>query len=348
MDPATMTPGELAWYSRAVTGGTVLGAIGGGIGGAKVGSSAGVLVAGSVITARHAYDKAKQEPIVEHVNPNYAAPPCQPQEIVDLQNQVAETLDARTRALETAKAMAGQESKHKGNQAPLENMEKATDGEIGGVKNHQKAVGDKESANQKKGEKENEVVAAVKQAAEKSAETATIRVPMRGFERFTSLAHHLDDDGILGGAKRGILKMNSDSKRFLKQLDAMDAAVAEQKAAAPERAKQVAEDKKTLNQTATGAKKSQDDLEGVKKDTQALDNENQEKLAEATKVKSGADGAASKLATEAKQKEAKSQSLAAALQAWARGHKQARKASLDATKKRLEDQGYKILEVKEL
>jgi hypothetical protein len=330
----------------------------------------GVFVAGgafagtAAVNTMRGFEEARREPIVEHVNPSYSPPPCTPQGIVDVQNEILETLDARAQSEEAAAVMAGQEAHHKANQKPLADMQKNTGEAISAAEAHKQAVDRRTQANEKKKEHEDHAQGTVADYSNRAAKLSVITVPMRGFERFTSLAHSLPDNeeslsplvkaaigpafGTLISAKHGIMKMNTDSKRFLDQLDAMDKTMEQQKAAQGERDKQVAADASTLRETGKNADESGRELNKTEETSKELDTKNQDRIAEAGKLHQEASQTAATLDAQAQQKQARAQNLASGLQEWAQIHLQAREDSLEQTKSNLQQQGYRITEVKEL
>ena len=303
----------------------------------------------AAITAMRGFEEASSEPVVEHVNPKYPDPPCTPQKIVDVQNQILDTLDARAQAEASSAAMAKQEADHKANEKPLTNMKERNDEAISATDAHKQAVARRTDANKGKEKKEGEVSGALSDYSNRAAKLATITVPMRGFERFTSLAYSLPDSpDVLVGAKRGIIKMNTDSKRFLGQLDSMDQTINNQKASQGDRNKQIQSDANTLTQTDDKAKESTEGLNKAQQTTQELDSENQTRLEQATKLRTEADQNVATLDNQEQQKKAEAESLSTELQSWAQNHRQARLDALDETKKGLEQRGYKVTEVKDL
>ena len=86
-------------------------------------------------------------------------------------------------------------------------------------------------------------------------------------------------------------------------------------------------------------------MNDAKQTTGDLKTDNKDKLKEATTVRTEASSAASSLDSQAQQKQAHVESLAASLQAWAQEHQKARNDALEATKKKLEQRGYKVTEV---
>lgn len=322
--------------------------------------SATAFTAAAARTAARSFEQARREPIVEHVNPHYPPPPCSPQDIVNVQNQILETLDDRAKTEALSAESAKQQAHHKANEKPLADMQKGTDDALSATEAHQQAVARRTDANQKKQKNEDQAAGMLSDYSNRAAKLSTITVPMRGFERFTSLAYSMPDDpqvlplavqpfsGTIIRAKKAILKMNTDSKNFLKQLDTMDGTIKDQKATQSDRDKQVQTDAKTLTDTKQKAGESDQSLNQAKQTTQDLDNTNKDRLDQATKIHNEADQASATLDRQAQQKQDTAQSMAAALQAWAPQHRQARLDALEQTRKNLEQQGYKIIEVKEL
>jgi hypothetical protein len=289
------------------------------------------------------------EPVIEHVNPNYPAPPGTPQQIVDIQNEILETLDARAQAEAASAAMAKQESKHKANEKPLTQMQERTDQAIGATEAHKQAVARRTEANKAKEENEDKASSVLADYSNRAAKLSTITVPMRGFEKFTSLAYSLPDSPeVLVGAKRGLIKMNTDSKKFLNQLDTIDQTINTQKAGQGDRNQQTRNDANTLAQTDDKAKESDEGLNKAQQTTKDLGAENKTRLGQVTSLRIEADQNAVTLDNQEKQKRAEATSLKTALQTWAQNHKQARLDALEQTRKNLEAQGYKVAEVKEL
>jgi hypothetical protein len=185
--------------------------------------------------------------------------------------------------------------------------------------------------------------------SEEAGKLATIKIPMRGFKKFTGLAYSLPDDpGVLVSVKRGLIKMNTDTTKFLDQLDQMDAAMDQQKSAQSARQQKLEGDAKTLDQTNQNANESKSSFQQANDTTGQLDSDNKARKDEAAKMKNEAAQDAQGLQKDAEQKKAKAQSMAAALDSWAQNHRKARLDALEQTKKNLEARGYKITEVKEL
>jgi hypothetical protein len=301
------------------------------------------------VTTVQGVEKGISEPIVEHVNPSYPPPPCTPQDLVDIQNEIGRTLDARAEAEELSTSMAEQEAHHKANEEPLENMTKSTQDAIEANDKHKQLVDQRKAANQKKQENEKQSSGTLSDYSDRAAKLVMLTDPLRAFRNFTGLAYGLPDtpDEVLR-VKRGILKMNSDAGRFLSQLEGVDKTIADQKASQPQREGQTQADQTAIQQTGQQAQQSDQAFDQTKQKTGDLDKENKAKGDEAKSNKQQADQSAASLDAHADKKNAEVKSLAEALRVWAHSHEQARTNALDETKKRLEKQGYTIVEVKPL
>jgi hypothetical protein len=283
------------------------------------------------------------------VNPNYTAPPCEPQEIVNIQNEILRTLDAQAHAEQLASDMAAQKAHHEANKDPLKNMDKQTDNAISATEAHKNAVDRRTEANQRKQDSEKDAGGALSDYSNRAAKLAMLTGPLRAFTRFTSLAYGLPDSPVeVLKVKNGILKMNSDARRFLGQLEQVDKTVTAQKDSQADREKQAQADHGTLQKVGQEAKKSDETFDKTKQKTGDLNSDNKAKLDEASSNKQQADQSSDMLAKHAQQKKTQAQSMAAALQDWAQAHAQARSNAIEQTKKRLQAKGYKITEVKPL
>jgi hypothetical protein len=301
------------------------------------------------VSTLQGYERASTEPMVEHVNPNYPPPPCSPQDIIDIRNEVLRTLDARAEAKELSWEMAGEAAHHKANEEPLKNMDKRTQDALSATEAHKQTVGRREDANQKKQDNEKQAGGTLSDYANRASKLAMLTGPLRAFTNFTSLAYALPDSpDEVRRVKQGILKMNSDARRFLGQLEQVEKTVTSQKDSHPDREKQTETDHATLRQTDQHAQQSNETFDKTKQKTEELTKDNEAKRDEAKSYKQQADQSSTKLEAHAEQKKAQAQSMAASLQSWAQAHEQARLDSLEQTKKRLEAQGYKITEVKPL
>src|SRR5262249_21744198 len=200
-------------------------------------------------------------------------------------------------------------------------MQKRTQEAIAATEAHKKAVAERTDANQKKQDSEAKAGNALSDYLERRAKLAPITVPMRGLEKFTSMAYALPDtvpesiassmpdfllsraDRALKTGKSNLIKMNTDSRNFLNQLDQMDQTIAQQKASQGERVQQVQGDAATLGQTDQKAEQSNQSLNDTKQSTEDLDAKNKERLGQATDLRTQAAQTAANLDIQAQTKE---------------------------------------------
>jgi hypothetical protein len=293
--------------------------------------------------------KAHNEPVIRHVNPNYPPPPCMPQEIVNIQNDILQALDSRAEAEGVAAAMAAQEKHHKDNEKPLTDMQKGSENQLTATEAHKQAVARRTEANNNKRDDEKKVEGKVEHYWQEAGKLAAIKTPMYGFKRFTGLAYSLPDSpDVLVSVKRSLIRMNGDTTRFLDQLAKMDEEMSQQRASEGNRQQGIQKDANTLFDTEKKANDSKEAFVKAQETTEELDKDNKARKDESAKMKGEATADAHGLQTDADQKKAKAASMAAALQSWAQNHRQARLDALNQTKENLENQGYRVTEVKEL
>jgi hypothetical protein len=291
---------------------------------------------------------ASNAPVIERVNPNYQPPPGIPDDLVGLQNQIITTLDTRATAEKYAGLMTKQEEHHKANEKPLTEMQKGTEKAISATEAHERAIAHRDEANKKKGEQEDQTRVKLDGYGPQAGKLLLLTFPLKGLSKFTGLARLLPDEPAqVLNFKRGLLKVNADSTRFLAQIERIDKTIADQKAQQAERAKQVQADAGTLRNTDDKAKQSGETFQQTKQTTEDLDQKNKQRKEEAGTERKGAERTATTLDAQAKQKQGQAVSLAAAMQFWARGHRQARLDALEQTRKRLEQMGYRVTEVRE-
>ena len=279
-------------------------------------------------------------PVTETVRPNYAPPPASPQNIVTVQNEILDTLQQRTLTEAAAAAAAKQEAHHKANEKPLVTFKQGTQEAITATEAHKQTVARRSVANAEKAKKESEVQARVDDYKTRASGLNVITTPMKGLERFSGLAYKLPDWEDLKGPKRNLIKMNTDTRRFLSQLDAMDKAIADQKLKQTERDVGVKNDAKTIAGTGQKADASTTDLSGAAQKADEFDADNTIHRQTAAANKQLADQATVALDAHAVQKKDQAKSLAAQLQAWAHTHQEARRAALLETQQRLQNAGF--------
>lgn len=291
--------------------------------------------------ASEGYAKAQAEPVYEHVNPQYPAPPGTVQDHIDIQNQLLDILQARAQS-ELAAGVANQEeTKHKAHQEPIKKGEKAAKDAMTATEAHKKVVERRQEANKKSADKETESKSTIDDYAARSSQLTAITGPLRLFERFTYLATYLPDDPhVLVGVKNSIGKVHTDADKFLKALDNVDGKMKAQKAEQPQRAESIKNDGTKLGETNDKAVKSNENLDQTKKGAEVLGKENDANVQAAGAMKKDAQNSAASLGAQANQKQAQSQSMAAAWQSWAVRHREARLAAMKATEERMLKLGY--------
>jgi hypothetical protein len=326
-----LTTGEKALY---IASGTMLLGPGGGV-------AAALSLSG--------FEKARREPVVEHVNPQYPEPPGTLQDHVNVQNQLLDILQARAQA-EAAQQVGGrEEAKHQANQEPIQKAQEGSKEAISATEAHKQVIARREEANKKSGENEDSAKKSIEDYGSRSAKLVAITGPLRAFERFTYLATYLPDSpDVLVRVKSSILKVHSDAEKFLKALGNVDSSMKQQGAEQPKRAEQIKSDAEKLTQTDQEADKSGQSLDKAQQGTTALQADNEANLQLAAKMKQEAASDGQKLDAQARQKEAQAQSMAAAWQSWAQRHRQARADALEQTKKRMEQLGYQNVEAQGL
>jgi hypothetical protein len=287
-------------------------------------------------------------PVVERVDPQYRPPPGTPDDLVSLRNQIVDTLGARAQAEQFTGMMAKQEAHHAANEKPVADMQKGTAEAIAATEAHKRAIANRDEANARKKEQEDKARGRLEDYGTQAGKLTSLILPLKGLARFTGLASSLPDEpDFVQRFKRGLLKMNSDSRRFLDQLGRMDKAVAEQKVQQTERAQGVQADAATIRKTDGEATKSHETFDAAKQTTEDFGAKNAERKEVAGSQRRDAQQVAAKMDAQARQKEAQASSLAAAMQFWARDHAKARTDALERTSKRLEGMGYKVTEVRE-
>jgi hypothetical protein len=287
-------------------------------------------------------------PITERVNPSYQSPPATPDDLVSLRNQIIDTLGARADAETFAGIMGQQEAHHAANEKPLEDVKKGNEEAITATKAHADAIEHRNEANTRKQDHEEKAKGKLEQYTDKAGQLATLTVPLKAVAGFTGLASHLPDEpDVVGRFKCGLLKVNADSTRFLKQLDHADLAIADQKTQQATRAEGIKTDLATLDRTKGKADHSAQTFDAAKETTEDFDEKNKQRKEDAHNSKVEAQKTEASLSADAKKKQSQAVSMAAAMQFWANGHRQARLAALESTRKRLEGQGYKVTEVVE-
>jgi hypothetical protein len=313
-------------------------------------SSAGAGPAASSLapTPRVPGSLQSQGAIVERVNPNYQPPPGTPDDLASLRNQVIDTLGMRANSEQFAQTMATQEAHHAANEKPVAELQKGTTEAITATEAHKRAIASRDEANARKKAQESEVHGTLEDYSSRAGRLVTLTGPLRALARFTGLASHFPDEPEpVVRFKRGILKINADSSHFISQLDKMDETISAQKAQQAERDKGVAADAATIKATDQKAGQSGEKLDAAKGTADDFDEKNKQRKSDAGEARKSSTAAAARFDAQAQQKQGQTISLAAAMQSWAQGHRHARVAALEASRKRLEALGYRVTEVRE-
>lgn len=314
-----------------------------GVAGAHVGRAVGEGVARRA-EGFHAGLERGSEPVVEPVNPAYPAPPGSGsrQELVDLQNQLLAIMDARARTEELERLMCSDAEHHEANAAPLSEFSTRTEEAISATEAHRQAVALREAANQNQRGEEANVAQAITDHGQRAAGLAVIKTPLEGFTAFTYLGHALPDDpGVLRGAKRGILQMNTDGQNFLNALNGIDAAVASQAGSQPDREAAIDERSGRLESTAGEAEGSRDALSTARNDGQGLASSNTSRVADSRQREGVAAQHGAQLDGEADRTRGEITDLSAQWQAWAQAHRQARRDAMDQTRAAMVARGWR-------
>lgn len=337
---------------REQRGGTV-GAVIGGVAGGPLGAYVGQQVGSGV--ARRAEDfnaglERGAQPVVEPVNPAYPPPPGNGtrQEIADMQNRLLAILQARAQAQTLEEMMSDDAQHHEANSAPLADYNQRTGQTISANQAHEQAVARRTAANQQQQAQEGNVTGTLQDYGNRAAGLATLTGPLRAFTRFTYLAHALPDSpNVLRGAKRGILKMNSDGQNFLNALDGIDGAVAEQQTAQPGRSAEVAANAGRLDAAAQGAAADQAQLATVQAEGQVVAQQNDARAADSRQREARAAQTGADLDGQAEQTRAEIASLTEQWQSWAQAHRQARADAMAQTRAAMIERGWQPREESE-
>jgi hypothetical protein len=293
-------------------------------------------------------EPAAAGPIVERVNPTYQPPPGTPDDLVSLRNQIIGTLATCANVERFGQLMAQQEAHHAANEKPIEAMQKANEDSISATEAHKRAIANRDEANTRKQDHEDKAKGKLKDYSDKAGQLVTLTVPLKAVAGFTGLATNLPNEpDIVLRFKRGLLKVNADSSRFLSPFDKADQAIADQKNQQAVREQGIKADVATLKSTDTKAGAAAATFDTAKQNTDDFGEKNKQRKEDARGAKTEAQKTAATLDAQARQKQGQAMSLAAAMQFWANGHRQARLVALEATRKRLEARGYRVTEVAE-
>ena len=332
--------------TRISRGGSV-GALVGGVGGGPLGAYVGQRVGEGVARRAEDFNAGLQrgaEPVVEAVNPAYPPPPGSGsrQEIADMQNSLLGILQARAQAEKLQGMMAGDAAHHEANAAPLTEFNQRNAQAISATQAHQQATARRTAANQQQQQQEGSVTGTLQDYGNRAAGLAMITGPLEAFTRFTYLAHALPDSpDVLRGAKRGILKMNSDGQSFLRALSGVDSAVAAQQTGQPARSSGIAANAGRLGATASGGVAAQAGLAQSGGQGQALAARNAARSADSRQREAEAAQTGAQLDTQAEDTRTRIATLSEQWQSWATAHRQARADAMARTRAAMVERGWR-------
>lgn len=332
--------------TRISRGGSV-GALVGGVGGGPLGAYVGQRVGEGVARRAEDFNAGLQrgaEPVVEAVNPAYPPPPGSGsrQEIADMQNSLLGILQARAQAEKLQGMMAGDAAHHEANAAPLTEFNQRNARAISATQAHQQATARRTAANQQQQQQEGSVTGTLQDYGNRAAGLAMITGPLEAFTRFTYLAHALPDSpDVLRGAKRGILKMNSDGQNFLRALSGVDSAVAAQQTGQPARSSGIAANAGRLGATASGGVAAQAGLAQSGGQGQALAARNAARSADSRQREAEAAQTGAQLDTQAEDTRTRIATLSEQWQSWATAHRQARADAMARTRAAMVERGWR-------
>lgn len=332
--------------TRISRGGSV-GALVGGVGGGPLGAYVGQRVGEGVARRAEDFNAGLQrgaEPVVEAVNPAYPPPPGSGsrQEIADMQNSLLGILQARAQAEKLQGMMAGDAAHHEANAAPLTEFNQRNGQAISATQAHQQATARRTAANQQQQQQEGSVTGTLQDYGNRAAGLAMITGPLEAFTRFTYLAHALPDSpDVLRGAKRGILKMNSDGQNFLRALSGVDSAVAAQQTGQPARSSGIAANAGRLGATASGGVAAQAGLAQSGGQGQALAARNAARSADSRQREAEAAQTGAQLDTQAEDTRTRIATLSEQWQSWATAHRQARADAMARTRAAMVERGWR-------
>jgi hypothetical protein len=172
--------------------------------------------------------------------------------------------------------------------------------------------------------------------------------PLWGIIGLTDLANWLPETpGFILRFKRNVLKINSDSTRFIAQLNDLEANVGAQTKLQKGRETGIRADAATLGKTRMKAKEAGVKLGQATKSLNETDLKNTERMEEAVSGRKEGQEIVATMDAQAQKKQSQAETLAAAMQAWAKQHRQARLDALEQTRKRFVAMGYSVTDMRE-
>jgi len=347
--------GQPIGYSRneqhAIAAGGLIGASSSPLGGGVIGQRVGEGVIRRGLDLREGLIRGATEPIVERVNPAYPPPPEGGYGAINaLQERLSGILEARASAEASAAAARHDAAHHQANMPSLYQFEAQTSRSISATQAHQAATQRRQQANARRQASETDVSRSLADAAQRRSGLSTLTVPLRGFQRFSSLGESMPD-GIdlyptaLVGPKAKIRQLNRDATDFLNALDGVDATIGQQRDATGSRQQEVTQHNARLTATGTGATTSMTSLERTRQQGEQLAQRNQQRADESARLAQSAASEGTQLDGEAQQTRTAMQSSAQRWQAWATAHRAARQAAIERRRRALEERGYRVRQV---
>ena len=275
---------------------------------------------------------------VERVNPEYPEPPGTPQQLAQIQTEIANLLAARARTERAERNMAAQEAKHRAGEAPVQQAIDDTSAGVSASRAHEQSVARRAQANQEQQQRQQQGAGLVSGYPSRAAGLTAITLPLAVFEGFTRFASILPGD-----AGDAMARMNADARRLQDAFAQMAATMLTQEETQPARQAELQGDQQRLQTTDAQAADSSTQLVEASQGAKELQRANQEKLSDATQAKQEAAQQKAELGDAATQKQEQAQTLSTQLEAWAPAHKGARDTAVQETEQRLQQEGYVVL-----
>lgn len=330
-----------------------LGTLAGGPLGGYLGRRVGEGVARRSADFADGLTRGAREPIIERVSPVYPAPPEGGYDQINaLQERLARILEARAQAEAAEQSARGDASHHQANVAPLTQFDQRATQSISATQAHQAATERRQQANAQRQEREGEVSTKLADAAQRRSGLSVLTVPLRGFQRFSSLGDSMPDGVPLSptalvGPKRKIRQLNRDATDFLKALDGVDRTISDQQAQTGPRRQEAAQQGGRLNAAQADATTSQASLQSTSVQGQAIAQRNQQRIDESRQTAGNAAAQGARLDGEAQRTQTQMQTAEQRWQGWAQAHRQARLRAIEQRRQALEALGYRVRGVSE-
>ncbi len=275
---------------------------------------------------------------VERVNPEYPPPPATPAEINAIQDEIMNLLTVRAAAEQEAENQSGRADRCEENQGPIRQTIDDTTAGISAVQAHDAAVARRTALNQEQQQRQQESQGLVAGYPSRATGLMALSVPLDAWQGFTSLASHLP-----GEAGDSMLRMNREARQMQDAFTQMGAEMLGVETAGPAREAELQGDQGRLESTAEQAEVSDGHLNTASEGAAGLQDANEAALAEANQREEAATGRADECTEGIGEREARADSLAEQLRAWAAAHAAARQAAIAATEQRLVSEGRTVL-----